>query len=279
MQIRAASITDIKIVLNLLGKNKENHNFYSDIDGNILKYVLTKNCYLINAKENTSGIVLLNNFKKNVSFIPSDKKDLSFFRLIYLLKKLMNLSGYKLTVHYKNLNILNIQKYFSFYIINNFKQMCFNLSDYSPINLTSDQIKIRNLVTKSEAAVRVNLQNEIFGHIKGRPELTLKEVLEESKEPGFLEEFCFILEFDKEPVGYGQVIFMSDNYYLVNFGIIPVYREKGLGIIFVNQILKICKNDGIENLYLKVDSTNDNAISLYKKAGFKDISNVISIML
>lgn len=277
--IRCASIRDISNIIKITGFCREQNNFYSEIEGNIIKYILSRNCYLISSKCDISGMILINNAKKSVYFIPSGNKNLSFFRLIYILKKQLNLSGYKFTVNYKKLNLSNIQKYFSFYVLSSLKHMKLNLLEYNQVGLSSNNIKIRKLNAKKETSLRVELQNKIFGHIKGRPELTESEVLSELRDPSYIENFCFVMEYNQNPVGYGQIILMSDNYYLVNFGIIPNFRGHGLGFIFVSELLNICRKNGLKELHLKVDNSNEEAVSLYKKAGFKEILNILSIML
>lgn len=64
-------------------------------------------------------------------------------------------------------------------------------------------------------------------------------------------------------------------YTIVNFGIVTKYRGKGLGKIFLSKIVEAAKNYGIEDLFIRVDSTNIKALNLYKWIGFKEVNKIL----
>ena len=94
------------------------------------------------------------------------------------------------------------------------------------------------------------LQNVIFGNIEGRRDLTIQEVLFEEKKQGFLADMCYILEINKIPSGYGQIVALEKGYSLVNFGITSQFRGFGYGYYFLSYILEECRLSGIKDLYL-----------------------------
>lgn len=281
MLIRHAAIKDISWILKLVCQGEYKYNFYSDCEGSIVSSMLLKRCYVIYSKKNIMGVILVNKVKGTVLFLPASGCSISFFRLIYILKKELELSGYTITINYKKINLENLKKYFSFYVVKDLKLMNLNLRGFKYIDSKYDNIKVRkiSMVDKNEALLRVELQNEIFGHIIGRSELTLNEVLEESKELGFLKDLCFVIEISNIPVGYGQIIRINGNYSLVNLGIIPSHRGLGLSFILINEILRECKSLGITDIHLTVDSNNIPAITLYEKVGFKEINNKLTLIL
>lgn len=62
--------------------------------------------------------------------------------------------------------------------------------------------------------------------------------------------------------------------FLVNFVIRKGERNKGLGTIFLEKLIAILKDDGIKRLQLTVDPANKQAIRVYKKLGFKLITEL-----
>ena len=62
----------------------------------------------------------------------------------------------------------------------------------------------------------------------------------------------------------------------MNFGIIPDYRGLGLSKPFLYQIINAAKQEGVETLYLDVNSKNDLAVNLYKDIGFISHDNTFT---
>lgn len=51
------------------------------------------------------------------------------------------------------------------------------------------------------------------------------------------------------------------------------FQKKGVGFILINEIIKKAKELNASSLYIETSSKLENAIKLYKKAGFKQIMN------
>ena len=71
---------------------------------------------------------------------------------------------------------------------------------------------------------------------------------------------------DELPIGYAHIDY--ENKYWLGICILHAYQGKGLGIKMMEYILNNEKITGLNDIYLTVDSTNENAIKLYKKFNF-----------
>ena len=277
LEIRNARMKDLHEIKNSV-QECDSNNYYSNFTGNILYFIIVNKCFLIINNKSLQGIIFIKENKKEVFYIPVNMND-SFFHLIYIIKKYFNLSGYSLELRYKKISTLLSEKCFSIHVKSDLKYMFIDLLNSEIGSNFPGDVYIRKMNIGKDENIRVKLQNEIFGNIPKRRNLTVKEVLYEEKGSGFLNNYCFFIEQNSIPVGYGQIVICSGEYYLVNFGIIPEYRSKKLGYIFLSGILGDCKNNGIAKLYLTVDSNNINAIKLYHKSGFIDLYNSIQISL
>lgn len=55
---------------------------------------------------------------------------------------------------------------------------------------------------------------------------------------------------------------------VLNLGIHPDYRRKGLGTLLLGEVMRTCAGMGFENAFLDVRVNNEAAIRLYEKHGF-----------
>ncbi|GBG90958.1 hypothetical protein CBR_g51562 [Chara braunii] len=63
--------------------------------------------------------------------------------------------------------------------------------------------------------------------------------------------------------------------YIMTLGVLAPYRRLGIGSKLLQHCLDICRQDpGIWEIYLHVQTNNDEAIAFYKKFGF-EISGII----
>ena len=82
---------------------------------------------------------------------------------------------------------------------------------------------------------------------------------------------CFILskiDLSDEIVGYFIGLCILDEYEILNIALKPEYQKKGLGFYLVSQIIENHKKK-YSKYFLEVRKNNLNAISMYKKLGFK----------
>lgn len=280
VKILRVKLTDLINVYRIIhsGKN-EIFSYFSDFRGGILKCILTYQCFYIIKNDSASGLLLLNRNKKEALYIPAAKNDLSLFRLIYTVSNNLNLKGYTLSIRHNSLNPKLYKNYLPVNITENYKYMCIDINENNSNSINiHEKASVRKMVIGREEPIRVKLQNDIFGNIEGRRELSIIEVYNEESKSTFLKDMCFILDIEGDPAGYGQILIIEGEYYLVNFGVTNKYRNRGLGRYFLSEIIYRCCLFGINHLYLCVDNDNLPAINLYAKIGFKELYNKFDIV-
>ena len=60
-----------------------------------------------------------------------------------------------------------------------------------------------------------------------------------------------------------------DECHILNVAVHPSFRRIGLASQMIDHLLETCQRDGILSYYLEVRVSNEGAISLYKKYGFR----------
>ena len=86
------------------------------------------------------------------------------------------------------------------------------------------------------------------------------------------EYYCLIQEFDNEVSGFAIQTISLDESHLLNIGIREAFRNKGLGQDLLDQIVHASKSMGSKKIFLEVRVSNEPAIELYSKSGFKRVS-------
>jgi ribosomal-protein-alanine N-acetyltransferase len=71
-------------------------------------------------------------------------------------------------------------------------------------------------------------------------------------------------------VGYGGMWFIIDEAHVTNIAVHPDYRQRKIGEMIVQEMIKTAKENGINGMTLEVRVSNTAAINLYKKLGFVD---------
>lgn len=277
--LRAKLISSIKLYKIFYRKRNESFSYFSEFKEGIIKYLITRQCYYIIKNDLITGLLLFKRKSREIFYIPTAKNNISLFRLIYILNNNFNITGYTLPIRHNKLNPKLYKNYLPVDIVENYKYMCVDTNKciLNSLNINGDVIARRMVIGKEEP-IRVKLQNNIFGNIEGRRELTILEVYNEESKNTFLKDMCFILDIDGNPGGYGQILIIDGEYYLVNFGIIKDYRNNGLGLYFLSEIIHNCSLFGIKYLYLCVDNENIPAVKLYEKIGFKELYNKFNVV-
>lgn len=93
-----------------------------------------------------------------------------------------------------------------------------------------------------------------------------QKMLEESFENGCVFVVC---EQNDKIVGYGGLYSTGD---ITNVAVLKEFRHQGIGKDIVEEIKNIAKSNNIDSIFLEVRVSNQNAIKLYEKCGFKLIS-------
>lgn len=71
-------------------------------------------------------------------------------------------------------------------------------------------------------------------------------------------------------VGYGGMWFIIDEAHVTNIAVHPDYRQRKIGEMIVQEMIRTAKENGINGMTLEVRVSNTAAINLYKKLGFVD---------
>jgi len=119
---------------------------------------------------------------------------------------------------------------------------------------------------------RVDLQNVIFDN-KYRIPLSVTDVLMEISKKTYVPELSFFLVEEGLFIGYGQITKQPEGFFLVNFGIVPEYRNQGKSKGFLLEILRKAKEYGIDEVFLDVNEDNIRAKRLYEEMGFHQETN------
>ena len=72
-------------------------------------------------------------------------------------------------------------------------------------------------------------------------------------------------------IGFGVMMSVIDEAHLLNIGISPRYQGRGYGARMLRHIMSVAKNYGAGKLFLEVRPSNEQAVSLYRHFGFRQI--------
>lgn len=285
LEFNTLKFKDIQLAKSIvLDKGSNLNPFYSLTRKSITYFAIIKGVYIATKDKKKIGILVIDSGLKEFYFYPSyrESKYIRFSDFIDSLYERFELSGYTFNFACNNYNYIKGSEN-KYDIVSSVKFMSYDLEkSIEKIRekaFKNKNLSIRNYRLKKDEEIRVNLQNQIFKEVEGREDLTLKDVMIEEYSPKFIEELCFILEEQKRPIGYGQIININEDYFLVNFGIIPEYRKKGYGKQFLNYILLNAYENDIETVELTVDNYNKSAVRLYSSEGFIETKNTLKIKL
>lgn len=130
-------------------------------------------------------------------------------------------------------------------------------------NVTFEKMQI-----SIDEGMRCKIQNEIFSD-KCRLPLEIEDVENDIKQDYYIEDLSIFIKLNDIPIGYGQVIYTRNMYTVVNFGIVEKFRNLGFGKLLLDNLITKCKDKQFNNLYIRVEENNINAVKLYSWSGFK----------
>lgn len=79
----------------------------------------------------------------------------------------------------------------------------------------------------------------------------------------------FVFEKDGKVVGYVGVSVILDEGYITNIATLPEYRGQGIATSLLTRLDSVAKLEGLSFISLEVRKTNQKAILLYEKFGYK----------
>ena len=84
--------------------------------------------------------------------------------------------------------------------------------------------------------------------------------------------YCLVVERDSAVVGYGVLSIAAGEAHILNLCIDPMYRELGYGERLLDEILIVANDQEVREMFLEVRPSNEKAIALYSKKGFRNIA-------
>ena len=72
------------------------------------------------------------------------------------------------------------------------------------------------------------------------------------------------------PVAFALCRLAADEVELLLCATSPAWRRQGLGMELLSRVMEQCKQRGAGKLFLEVRASNVNALTLYRKAGFRE---------
>lgn len=138
----------------------------------------------------------------------------------------------------------------------------------------TDEVYISSFISRKDEIIRCTLQNKIFQSSERVP-LSVDDIYVDEEQDYYIKEGSFFLMKDGAYIGYGQLVYLNNSIYLVNFGIVERYRRKGYGERFLYLLLRRAQELGYSRIKIKVDNDNFSALNLYSKIGFESLGNTI----
>ena len=112
-------------------------------------------------------------------------------------------------------------------------------------------------------------------HIKDIAKLESLCFSEPWSEEGILEAYrlgtrFFVAETGKMLIGYIGIKAVVDEGYITNIAVFPEFRRKGVAADLLNKVFDYAKEKRLSFVSLEVRPSNNAAVSLYQKTGFKE---------
>ena len=76
---------------------------------------------------------------------------------------------------------------------------------------------------------------------------------------------------DGEVIGYVGVWLLSDEGHITNVAVAPAARGRGVGAALLAALMEIARGRGVRSMTLEVRPSNEAALALYKRFGFRSV--------
>lgn len=80
-----------------------------------------------------------------------------------------------------------------------------------------------------------------------------------------------VAKLNSEIVGFGGIWFSVDDIHITNIVVKKCYRNKKIGTLILNNLIKLCENQAQKSITLEVNSNNVPAQKLYENFDFKTV--------
>ena len=84
---------------------------------------------------------------------------------------------------------------------------------------------------------------------------------------------CAVLERDGDVTGYSILSVAAGEAHILNLCVEPAYRSYGYGERLLDELLFRARNSSVDEIFLEVRPSNENALALYKNKGFHQVAN------
>ena len=81
-----------------------------------------------------------------------------------------------------------------------------------------------------------------------------------------------VCEVDNEIIGYVMTAYVLDEADILTIAVHPNYRRRGVADKLLVEIFEVLSKKGVNIIFLEVRRSNESAVKLYQKKGFKKIS-------
>ena len=95
---------------------------------------------------------------------------------------------------------------------------------------------------------------------------SLESIRAMTREAGYV---SLVAESEGRPVGYVGYRAVLDEADITNVAVLEDYRGRGLAFSMIEALLEKARKEGIRKMFLEVRVSNDPAIHVYEKAGFR----------
>ena len=83
---------------------------------------------------------------------------------------------------------------------------------------------------------------------------------------------CIVIERDEQVVGYSILSVAAGEAHILNLCVDPAFRQLGYGEQLLMSIIDHAEAAGVHEMFLEVRPSNEKAIELYRKKGFRKIA-------
>ncbi len=84
---------------------------------------------------------------------------------------------------------------------------------------------------------------------------------------------CIVVDRGELVVGYGILSVAAGEAHILNLCVDPTYRGLGYGESLLDEVLSRAQRADVTEIFLEVRPSNESAISLYQKKGFRHIAH------
>jgi ribosomal-protein-alanine N-acetyltransferase len=120
-------------------------------------------------------------------------------------------------------------------------------------------VEIRRMTANDVPAVH-KIEKKVF-----KDAWTFEQLLSETEPDAY--RAPHVVVYDSKIIGFTCIWALAGEVHINNFAIDPDFQRKGLGLKLLNFIFDAFKESGF--FYLEVRESNEAAISLYEKCGFR----------